>query len=258
MHLPAALNAQRTHTAHTCEPEDPCGPASQPSFSLPGCVASGTALGFSLTYSPKELNLPPPKAPPRLLLRTLPAPLGARSLRQGLVTFRMKRRQNRGGEQIQNREQRHVKEARKTHFALSSPGTAPLPECLLRFPEPWGLGPREQPRLRGRKRRHLWGTEVPPEHSHAPAQQEAVGESFPTGVVAPHVPGSSKLPYLHEDGSPARRRVATHLSPAVPPRAEPTRWSFSASVSTSAASRCHQLIHCAKQHLYIESCSHAG
>lgn len=103
----------------------------------------------------------------------------------------------------------------------------------------------------------MWGTEVPPEHSHTSAPQEVVQGRLPHRSGGPPIsptPGSSHT--CTKTAAP--RRVATHLSPAVPPRADLTHWSFSASVSTTAASLCHQLIRCAKQHLYIESCSHAG
>lgn len=102
------------------------------------------------------------------------------------------------------------------------------------------------------------GNRSPWKQSQAPAQQEAVRGRLPLhrGAGPPRT-CSNELP------APALKitaglPVATHLSPAVPPAANLTCWSFSATVSTSAASPGHQLIHCAKQYLYIESCSHAG
>lgn len=41
------------------------------------------------------------------------------------------------------------------------------------------------------------GTEVPPEHSHAPAQQEAVQGRLPHRSGGPHLPRSRELPHLH-------------------------------------------------------------
>lgn len=171
---------------------------------LCGLWQSTAPLGL-LPYLQPEGAEPAHCQGPRLLLRTLPTPLGASWPQRQLVTFRIKKRRNRGGEKIQNRERRQVEEARKTHFALSSPRTAPAWEPAP-LPRASGPGPREQPRLTDRRRRHTWGTEVPPEHSHAPAQQEAVQGRLPHRSGSPPCPG---LPHLHEDSSSAGQSPLT-------------------------------------------------
>lgn len=46
-----------------CEPEDPCFPALSLCLAVWRLAEHRTSLGFSLTYSPEELNLPTPKVP---------------------------------------------------------------------------------------------------------------------------------------------------------------------------------------------------
>lgn len=164
--------------------------------------------------------------------------------------------QNSGGEKMQNREWRQVKEnSLCTELTLDSTP----PACMHLSPEPWGPVPgAAQTHGKEEEEVHV-GDRGPSRAQPRPCPQEAVQGSLPHGVAAPTSPASgSSHTCATCTKTAAPRCAATHLSPALPPRADLTCWSFSAGVSAPAASPCHQLIHCAKQHLYIESCSHAG
>lgn len=95
---------------------------------------------------------------------------------------------------MQNREWRQVNEAGKTHFAPSSPWTAPhLPACTS--PQSLGALSLEE------EEAHM-GDRGPFRAQPRPCPQEAVQGSLPHWNGGPHFPGFREFPHLrhlHED-----------------------------------------------------------